>query len=252
MKGTPGTLQEGGASFATTHWSIVAQSGNPPGQFGDPAGLSPTGPRVPVAEPGPALPNGEAQAIAIAIEIVLVFGTPSVVTPTNLALAINDQCTLCETLASAYQFVLGTGGPVHFSSEGNKSIAELRHDFKDLGKSDLTIDQIQAQVADLVGQLKTVLANDLVPVGKPEEQPGAEGQTQTGPTGPPTTSSQTTPPTTTGQTETTPTATSETTPTATSEPAPTFTTPTWTTTSTVPTETTAVTTTSTTDTTTTP
>ncbi len=26
MKATPGTLQEGGASFATTHWSLVAQS----------------------------------------------------------------------------------------------------------------------------------------------------------------------------------------------------------------------------------
>ena len=26
MKGTPGTLLEGGASFATTHWSVVAQS----------------------------------------------------------------------------------------------------------------------------------------------------------------------------------------------------------------------------------
>ena len=26
MKGTPGTLQEGGASFASTHWSIIAQS----------------------------------------------------------------------------------------------------------------------------------------------------------------------------------------------------------------------------------
>ena len=26
MKGTPGTLQEGGASFATTHWSVVAQA----------------------------------------------------------------------------------------------------------------------------------------------------------------------------------------------------------------------------------
>ena len=26
MKPTPGTLQEGGASFATTHWSVVAQS----------------------------------------------------------------------------------------------------------------------------------------------------------------------------------------------------------------------------------
>jgi RNA polymerase sigma-70 factor (ECF subfamily) len=26
VKGTPGTLQDGGASFATTHWSVVAQS----------------------------------------------------------------------------------------------------------------------------------------------------------------------------------------------------------------------------------
>src|SRR5207247_7783469 len=26
MKATPGTLREGGASFATTHWSIVARS----------------------------------------------------------------------------------------------------------------------------------------------------------------------------------------------------------------------------------
>jgi hypothetical protein len=26
VKATPGTLQEGGASFATTHWSVVAQS----------------------------------------------------------------------------------------------------------------------------------------------------------------------------------------------------------------------------------
>jgi hypothetical protein len=27
MKPTVGTLQEGGASFATTHWSVVARSG---------------------------------------------------------------------------------------------------------------------------------------------------------------------------------------------------------------------------------
>jgi len=26
VKATPGTLYEGGASFATTHWSVVAQS----------------------------------------------------------------------------------------------------------------------------------------------------------------------------------------------------------------------------------
>jgi RNA polymerase sigma-70 factor (ECF subfamily) len=26
MKGTPETVQEGGASFTTTHWSVIAQS----------------------------------------------------------------------------------------------------------------------------------------------------------------------------------------------------------------------------------
>jgi putative peptide zinc metalloprotease protein len=45
----------------------------------------------------------ECRAVAVAIQIVLVVGHPSVVTPTNLAVAVNYQCTLCESLAMAYQ-----------------------------------------------------------------------------------------------------------------------------------------------------
>ncbi|MFN2471431.1 MAG: hypothetical protein ABR583_10705 [Gaiellaceae bacterium] len=51
------------------------------------------------------------RTVAIAIEIVLVTGNPSVVTPTNLAIAINENCNLCTAFAAAYQIVIGTGGP---------------------------------------------------------------------------------------------------------------------------------------------
>ena len=66
-------------------------------------------------------------AVAIAFEIVLVEGSPSVVSPQNISIAINENCTNCVAVAEAYQFVLGGGtGPVHFDKEGNRILAEIR------------------------------------------------------------------------------------------------------------------------------
>ena len=47
-------------------------------------------------------------------------------TPQNVAIAINENCTSCETLASAYQWVLGTDEEnVRFSPEGRLAINEI-------------------------------------------------------------------------------------------------------------------------------
>src|SRR2546421_7615949 len=54
----------------------------------------------------------DCSTVAVAIEVVLVTGDPSTVTPTNLALAMNVDCQSCITVADAYQFVIGTGGEV--------------------------------------------------------------------------------------------------------------------------------------------
>src|SRR3712207_3599695 len=51
----------------------------------------------------------ECPTTAVSLQVVLVFSDPEVVTPTNTAVAINYQCTTCETLATAYQYVLTTG-----------------------------------------------------------------------------------------------------------------------------------------------
>lgn len=126
----------------------------------------------------------ECQTVAVAIQVVLVTGDPEVVSPENLALAMNIECTLCSTLASAYQIVLGTGGQVHFTAEGNKLIAELRRRLIELSKSDASIAEIQAAVAAIVADLKAVLATELVPAGPPApDAPSSSSATPDAPSG---------------------------------------------------------------------
>jgi putative peptide zinc metalloprotease protein len=104
-------------------------------------------------------------AVAIAFEIVLVEGTPSTVTPTNVAIAFNENCQTCVAIAEAYQFVLGTGGLVHFDHEGNRILSEIRRELHSLRKEDLTIEQLQARLDAIAARIGDVLDNHLVPVG---------------------------------------------------------------------------------------
>lgn len=146
----------------------------------------------------------DCQTFAISIQIVLVTGDPEVVTPTNFAIAINDNCTSCDTLASAYQWVLSTGGQVHFTAEGSRAIAEIRRALQELRQADLSGPETQARLDELMSRLATVLRNELVVAG-------ASG-TRTEPAH---TEPVTTQPETTTTTDTVPTTETETTPTAT-------------------------------------
>jgi putative peptide zinc metalloprotease protein len=139
-------------------------------------------------------------SVAIAFEIVLVENDASVVSPTNIAIAYNQDCTACVAVAEAYQFVLGTGGVVHFDAEGNKTLAEIRRELHSLKKQDLTLEQLQAMLDDIAARMADVLQNHLVAVGpsKPDQTSTA---TDTTTTTPETTS--TTTPTTTEETTTT-------------------------------------------------
>ncbi len=151
-------------------------------------------------------------AVAIAFEIVLVEGNPSTVTPTNVAIAINENCDTCVAVAEAYQFVLGTGGLVHFDKDGNKILTDIRKELHSLKKEDLTIDQLQAELDSIAARIADVLANHLVPVpGKKtgqQETTTATTETTTTPTPTTTTTPTTTEPATTEPTTTEPTTTS--------------------------------------------
>jgi putative peptide zinc metalloprotease protein len=147
-------------------------------------------------------------SVAIAFEIVLIQSDASVISPTNIAIAFNENCSTCVAVAEAYQFVLGNGGgAVHFDAEGNRILAELRRRLHSLRKEDLTIDQLQAILDDMSAQIADVLANHLVSTGpaRPQETTTTTAPTTSTATTTPTTT--TTPPTTTEETTTTTTPT---------------------------------------------
>jgi putative peptide zinc metalloprotease protein len=148
-------------------------------------------------------------SVAIAFEIVLVEGNPDTVTPTNVAISFNENCEACVAVAEAYQFVLGTGGLVHFDAEGNRILSEIRRELHSLRKEDLTIEQLQAKLDSIAARIADVLANHLVAV--PGKKTGQQETTTAA-------STTTTPP------ETTATAPSTTAETTTTEPTTTTTT----------------------------
>lgn len=105
------------------------------------------------------------QTVAGAVQIVLVFSTSIEIRTLNEAIAINDQCTDCRSLASAYQFVRVTDGPVSFTEAGQDAIERIREDGKDIVKSGMSIDRIQADLAALMVELDQVLDQELRPRG---------------------------------------------------------------------------------------
>jgi len=142
----------------------------------------------------------ECQSVAIAFQIVLIFSDPAVVSSENLALAINYQCDACIAFAAAYQWLLTTDGPVHLTPEGNQRMAEIRKRLQDLAKSDLTVDQLQAELDQIKTEIADILATELVPASPPQDgSTTTDGATTTAPE-----TTTTEPATTEGSTTTTP------------------------------------------------
>jgi putative peptide zinc metalloprotease protein len=108
------------------------------------------------------------QTVAISIQVLIVVSDPSVVDPLNLALAVNQNCSLCETLASAYQFVLGGAAiRLQLTGQGRQELQRIHHELLRLRNSGLSIEEIQAQTDTLMDQLRQVLATQLVVLGPP-------------------------------------------------------------------------------------
>lgn len=109
------------------------------------------------------------QTVSIAVQVIFVVGSPDVFAPENAAVAVNAGCSFCDTLATAYQFVVQSAVPVHLTAQGRQQIHDIYTALRDLDGSGLTAVEIQARVDDLMKQLATVLATEVEPVpGDPQ------------------------------------------------------------------------------------
>ena len=113
------------------------------------------------------------QTVAIAIQIVIVSSDPDAIAPQNVAFSINEQCISCDTMADAYQFVVGGSG-FELTKEGRKRIKEIRKAFYDLAKEaekeGLTNAEIRERLLPLVEEIRVVLSDHVVPADTSEEE----------------------------------------------------------------------------------
>jgi hypothetical protein len=111
------------------------------------------------------------QATAIAFQIVLVHGSPSIVVPQNIAQAVNTGCTACTVAAEARQFVRVSPEPLKITGEGRAVLAHVRRDLAALQGEDLPVDQLDAAVETQASRVRDVLATDLVVADHPTRAP---------------------------------------------------------------------------------
>jgi hypothetical protein len=110
-------------------------------------------------------------ATAIAFQIVLVSGSPSKVIPVNEAVAINDRCTRCETVAEARQFVRVVDQRVRITGRGRSELADVRNQLGALADQDLPLDQLHQAVETQESRVREVLNTELVTAADPNEDP---------------------------------------------------------------------------------
>ena len=125
------------------------------------------------------------QTVAIAIQVLLVMTeSPDTITPENIAIAINQQCSSCVTVAMAYQWVLGADDPVGLTADGRRELARIRQELRELGQQDLSAEEIIAGTEVLVDRLRKVLETELVVRDKGAGDGGGEatGAPEAGPT----------------------------------------------------------------------
>jgi putative peptide zinc metalloprotease protein len=115
----------------------------------------------------------DCRTAAVAFQVVLVEGTPSVIVPINTATAVNDKCTQCLTYAGAKQFVLRVDGPVMLTDEGQARVDTLRQELRQLG-SDVATDtpaELVTSVDTLEAQLFDIYTTELTTATGEHEHP---------------------------------------------------------------------------------
>jgi hypothetical protein len=82
---------------------------------------------------------------AVAVQVVLVTGTPSYFVPANAATAVNAGCTACGSFAYAWQYVPQVSRGVHLSGDAQQQIAALRTEISQTAASIVPTDLASAQ-----------------------------------------------------------------------------------------------------------
>jgi len=111
----------------------------------------------------------ECGATAIAFQIVLATDSNTVI-PRNEAIAINNECTNCVTVAEARQFVRVYDRRVRITGAGRAVLDDVRTQLDALATQNLDIAALHTAVEAQEARVKEVLADDVVLRADPDTE----------------------------------------------------------------------------------
>ena len=92
--------------------------------------------------------------MAASIQVVVVRDKGASVDAGNAALALNEGCTSCESLADAHQVVLLVGPKTTLAGSVHRTVQDLRTELADLVASDLPLTELQLRIDALADRLQ--------------------------------------------------------------------------------------------------
>ncbi|MEU8715412.1 hypothetical protein ACWC6I_22060 [Streptomyces sp. NPDC001414] len=97
------------------------------------------------------------RSVALSFQIVTVAGEHTRLNAVNLSDAANKECTGCQTLAGAYQFVVSTPNPLLLDATARGKLADIHHRLDALSRSTLPADELRTKADGLAAEVTAVL-----------------------------------------------------------------------------------------------
>jgi putative peptide zinc metalloprotease protein len=109
----------------------------------------------------------DCQTIALALQLVVYQQGATNVAPRNFAIAINERCTRCLTVARAIQYVIPVPDPKDVPADVKELVKELNREMQELERirqlNEGNVQQVDAQMNDIIarfGSLRAFLQDD--------------------------------------------------------------------------------------------
>ncbi|MET7478534.1 hypothetical protein ABZT17_29795 [Streptomyces sp. NPDC005648] len=111
------------------------------------------------------------RSVALSFQIVTVAGEHAHLKALNLSDAVNKECTGCQTLAGAYQFVVSTPRPLQLSADAQRKLADVHRRLDALTRSSVPAADLRTQADGLAAEVNAILKDAVASAPKGDVQP---------------------------------------------------------------------------------